>query len=86
MDDPYTKLAAGHGSAGPFLRQRCCQTNLVEEFGACSEEMPETDVPRWLEKTAANAIDQGVSWFTWWEVTISTKVFNFIPSSITSGC
>ena len=38
----------------------------IEEFAACSEEMPEADVPRWLEATVLAAIDEGVSWFTWW--------------------
>jgi endo-1,4-beta-mannosidase len=66
MDDPYTKLAAAMAVLARSYGSDAAKPIWLEEFGACSEEMPETDVPRWLEKTAANAIDQGVSWFTWW--------------------
>jgi hypothetical protein len=51
----------------------------IEEFGACGEEMSEADVPHWLEKSVTNAIDQGVSWFTWWASHDVDKRFEFHP-------
>ena len=51
----------------------------IEEFGACSEEMPEADVPRWLEKTLISGIEQGVSWFTWWASHDVDQRFQFHP-------
>jgi hypothetical protein len=79
LEDPYTRLAAGMAALARSYGDEPNQPIWVEEFGACSEEMPEAEVPRWLEITVANAIDQGVSWFTWWASHDVDERFQFHP-------
>jgi hypothetical protein len=66
LDDPYTRLAAGMAALVRSYGQSPQKPIWIEEFGVCSEEMPEADIPRWLEKAVISALEQGVSWFTWW--------------------
>lgn len=66
LETPYTRLAAGVAALARSYAKDPRKPMWLEEFGACSEEMPEADVPRWLELTVTQAIEQGVSWFTWW--------------------
>jgi endo-1,4-beta-mannosidase len=66
LDAPYVKLSAGMAALARSLGNDPAKPMWVEEFGACSVEMPEADVPRWLEASVLAAIDGGVSWFTWW--------------------
>jgi hypothetical protein len=66
LDPPYIKLAAGMTALARSLGNDPQKPVWIEEFGACSVEMPEDDVPRWLEATVLAAMDEGASWFTWW--------------------
>ena len=64
LDAPYTRLAAALAALARSYGNDAKKPIWLEEFGACHEEMPEADVPRWLEKSVTAAIDEGVSWFT----------------------
>lgn len=79
LDAPYTRLGAGMAALARAYAKDANKPVWLQEFGACSEEMPEADVPRWLDLTVTAAIDQGVSWFTWWASHDVDKKFDFHP-------
>jgi endo-1,4-beta-mannosidase len=79
LDDPYTRLMAGMAALVRSHGQSPQKPIWVEEFGVCSEEMPEADIPRWLEKALTSALEQGVSWFTWWASHDVDRRFQFHP-------
>ena len=52
----------------------------LEEFGACNAEMKEAEVVPWMERAMPLALNEGVSWFTWWashDVTTKLKFNKF---------
>ena len=79
LDVPYTRLAAAMAALARTYGKAPQKPVWLQEFGACSQEMPEADIPRWLETTIAAAIDQGVSWFTWWASHDVDKSLQFNP-------
>lgn len=79
LDDPYTRLAAGMAALARSFGNAPQKPIWVEEFGVCAEEMPEADIPIWLEKTVTAALGQGVSWFTWWASHDVDRRFQFHP-------
>ena len=79
LDVPYTRLAAGMTALARSYGKDPRKPIWLQEFGACSEEMPEADVPRWMEMTVTGAIEQGVSWFTWWASHDVDKRFELNP-------
>lgn len=85
LEAPYTKLAASMAALARSLGGDAQKPIWIEEFGACSEEMPEADVPRWLEATVLAAINQGVSWFTWWASHDVDRRFKFNPFEYSLG-
>jgi endo-1,4-beta-mannosidase len=85
LDDPYTNLSAAMTALARSYGEDPAKPIWLEEFGACSEEMPEADVPIWLEKSMTKAIDQGVSWFTWWASHDIDRRFQFHPFEYTLG-
>lgn len=82
---PYTALAAGMTALARTYGIDPAKPVWIEEFGACSEEMPEKDVPRWLELSLESALQQGVSWFTWWASHDIDRRFKFHPFEYTLG-
>jgi hypothetical protein len=81
LGKPYTALTAGMTALARSYGNDPQKPIWIEEFGACSEEMPEKDVPRWLELSFENALSQGVSWFTWWASHDIDRRFLFLPSN-----
>ena len=79
LDDPYTRLMAGMAALVRSYGQSPQKPIWVEEFGVCSEEMSETDIPHWLEKSVTSALEQGISWFTWWSSHDVDRRFQFHP-------
>lgn len=79
LEASYTRLGAGMATLARSYGNDPGKPIWMEEFGACSEEMPEADVPRWLEKTVLGGIQQGVSWFTWWASHDVDERFQFHP-------
>ncbi|HEY5913858.1 MAG TPA: hypothetical protein VJA21_24990 [Verrucomicrobiae bacterium] len=79
LDPPYTRVAAGMAVLARAYGQAADKPVWLQEFGACSEEMPEADVPKWLELAVGAAIGQGVSWFTWWASHDVDRRFEFHP-------
>jgi len=85
LGKPYTALSAGMTALARSYGNDPQKPIWIEEFGACSEEMPEKDVPRWLELSFENALSQGVSWFTWWASHDIDRRFLFHPFEYTLG-
>jgi endo-1,4-beta-mannosidase len=85
LGKPYTALTAGMTALARSYGNDPQKPIWIEEFGACSEEMPEKDVPRWLELSFENALSQGVSWFTWWASHDIDRRFLFHPFEYTLG-
>ena len=79
LDPPYTQLGAAMAALARSLGGDARKPMWLEEFGACSEEMPEADLPRWLEITTTQAIQNGVSWFTWWASHDVSREYEFHP-------
>ena len=79
LDPPYTRLGAGMAALARSIGKDPKKPMWMQEFGACSEEMPEGDVPRWLELAVTAAIGGGVSWFTWWASHDVDRRFDFHP-------
>ncbi len=66
-----------HGGLGPLLSQVTGKTSLGRRIRGVSEEKPEHDIPRWLEKAVTSAMEQGVSWLTWWSSHNVDQCFQF---------
>ena len=79
LDKPYTHLGAGMAALARSFGGAPDKPMWMQEFGACSEEMKEADIPRWLEITTAQAIQNGVSWFTWWSSHDVSREYEFHP-------
>ena len=51
----------------------------LQEFGVCNVEMPEADVPKWMELAVTSSVAEGISWFTWWASHDIDQRFEFHP-------
>jgi hypothetical protein len=79
LDRPYTDLAAAMAALARSLGGAPTRPMWIQEFGACAEEMPERDIPKWLELTTQRAVGNGVSWFTWWASHDVSREYEFHP-------
>jgi hypothetical protein len=79
LDAPYTRVGAGMAVLARSYGKSPQKPMWLQEFGACAEEMPEADVPKWLELAVSAAIGEGVSWFTWWASHDVDRRFEFHP-------
>ena len=79
LDTPYTRLPAAMAALARSYGQAPRKPMWLEEFGACHAEMPEADVPRWLELAITAGLAQGISWFTWWASHDVDQRFDFNP-------
>ncbi len=85
MDPPSVKLLAAMAAlirsyAGTQQRHVC-----AGEFNTCIEALPEKGQAEWLDKSVAAAIEQGVSWFTYWDSHDVDRKFQFNPLEYTLG-
>ncbi len=85
LDKPYTQLPAAMAALVRSYAGDPRKPIWVEEFGACKAEMPESDVPRWMESAVHGAIAAGVSWFTWWGSHDVHRRFEFNEFEYTLG-
>jgi hypothetical protein len=79
LDDPYTRLSAGMAALARGLGQAPRKPIWIQEFGVCALEMPQADLSTWLETSVSHAIDNGVSWFTWWASHDISRNYDFQP-------
>ena len=85
LDKPYTHLPGAMAALARTYGRAPRKPIWLEEFGACNAEMPEADVPRWLEIAVTDGVAQGISWFTWWASHDVDKRFDFNPFEYSLG-
>jgi hypothetical protein len=79
LDKPYTHMAGAMAQLVRSFGGRAGQPVWVQEFGACALEMPERDLPRYLEATVEAALEKGVGWLTWWSSHDVSRDYDFHP-------
>lgn len=77
LDRPYTQLPAAMAALARSHGGAAGKPIWLEEFGACMAEMPEADVPRWMEAAITGGVAQGISYFTWWASHDVNQRFDF---------
>ena len=55
------------------------------EFNTCIQALPEKGQADWLEKAVTAAIEQGVSWFSYWDTHDVNRKFAFNPLEYSLG-
>jgi hypothetical protein len=66
MEKPSTHLMPAMAALARSYGRAPKKPIWIQEFGIFKQELPVTDMPRWLETAVPAAIEGGVSWFTWW--------------------
>ena len=66
LEPPCVNLAAGMAALSRSWGGVPDKPVWVQEFGASDEWVPRKDIPEFMEKTVEAAVNEGVSWFTWW--------------------
>jgi hypothetical protein len=66
LDAPCVKLIAGMAALVRAFANDPAKPVWVQEFGISPEWIDRKLIPRFVEETIRAAIDEGVSWFTWW--------------------
>lgn len=85
MDPPSTKLMAAMAA---LIRSYAGTQNKPVwsgEFNTCIQSLSELQQARWLEKAVLQAIDEGVSWFSYWDTHDVDRRFEFNPLEYTLG-
>jgi len=77
MDPPSVKLLAGMAALIRSYAGSNEKPVFAGEFNTCIEELPEKGQAAWLEKAVHAAIEQGVSWFSYWDSHDVDRKFEF---------
>jgi len=85
MDPPSVKLLAAMAT---LIRSYAGTQNKpvwAGEFNTCIKELPDGQQATWLDQAVGAAIEQGVSWFTYWDSHDVNRKFDFNPLEYTLG-
>ena len=85
MDPPSVKLLAGMAALIRAYAGTAQKPVFAGEFNTCIEALPEKGQAEWLDKAVHAAIDEGVSWFTYWDSHDVDRKFEFNPLEYTLG-
>ena len=85
MDPPSVKLLAAMAALIRSYAGTQQKPVWAGEFNTCIEALPEKGQAEWLEKAVTAAIEQGVSWFTYWDSHDVDRKFEFNPLEYTLG-
>lgn len=85
MDPPSVKLLAGMAALIRSYAGSQQKPVFAGEFNTCILDLPEKGQAAWLEKAVTAAIEQGVSWFTYWDTHDVDRKFQFDPVEYTLG-
>ena len=85
MDPPSVKLLAGMAALIRAYAGTSQKPVWAGEFNTCIKELPEKGQAEWLEKAVLAAIDEGVSWFSYWDSHDVDRKFNFNPLEYSLG-
>jgi endo-1,4-beta-mannosidase len=85
MDRPSVKLLAGMAALIRAYAGSQKKPVWAGEFNTCIKELPEKGQAEWLEKSVSAAIDEGVSWFSYWDSHDVARKFEFNPLEYSLG-
>ncbi|MGB6726545.1 MAG: hypothetical protein WBE74_11620, partial [Terracidiphilus sp.] len=85
MDPPSVKLLAAMAALIRSYAGNRQKPVWAGEFNTCIEELPEKGQAEWLEKAVLAAIEQGVSWFSYWDSHDVDLKFEFNPLEYSLG-
>jgi endo-1,4-beta-mannosidase len=85
MDPPSVKLLAAMAALIRTFAGTQQKPVWAGEFNTCIKELPEKDQAEWLEKAVPAAIEQGVSWFSYWDSHDVDRKFDFNPLEYSLG-
>jgi hypothetical protein len=85
MDPPSVKLLAAMAALIRAYAGTQQKPVWAGEFNTCVEALPEKGQAEWLEEAVTAAIDQGVSWFSYWDSHDVDRKFEFNPLEYTLG-
>lgn len=85
MDPPSVKLLAAMAALIRSYAGTQRKPVWVGEFNTCIEALPEKGQAEWLEKAVTAAVDEGVSWFSYWDSHDVDRKFQFNPLEYTLG-
>jgi len=85
MDPPSVRLLAGMAALIRSFAGTQQKPVWAGEFNTCIEELPEKSQAEWLEKAVLAAIEEGVSWFSYWDSHDVDRKFAFNPLEYSLG-
>ena len=85
MDPPSVKLLAAMATLIRSYAGTQHKPVWAGEFNTCIKELTDEQQAEWLEKAVHAAIEQGVSWFTYWDSHDVDRNFDFNPLEYTLG-
>jgi endo-1,4-beta-mannosidase len=85
MDPPSVKLLAAMAALIRAYAGTQEKPVWVGEFNTCIKELPEKGQAEWLDKAVLAGIEQGVSWFTYWDSHDVDRKFEFNPLEYSLG-
>ena len=85
MDPPSVKLLAGMAVLIRSYAGTQQKPVWAGEFNTCIKELTDRQQAEWLEKAVLAAIEQGVSWFSYWDTHDVDRKFAFNPLEYTLG-
>jgi endo-1,4-beta-mannosidase len=85
MDPPSVRLMAGMAALIRSFAGSQEKPVWAGEFNTCIEELPEKGQAEWLDKAVHAAIEQGVSWFSYWDSHDVDRKFAFNPLEYSLG-
>jgi endo-1,4-beta-mannosidase len=85
MDPPSVKLLAAMAVLIRSYAGTQQRPVWAGEFNTCIKELTDEQQAEWLDKAVQAAIEQGVSWFTYWDSHDVDRKFDFNPLEYTLG-
>jgi len=85
MDPPSVRLLAAMAALIRSYAGTQQKPVWAGEFNTCIKELDEKQQAAWLEKAVLAAIDEGVSWFSYWDTHDVDRKFAFNPLEYSLG-
>lgn len=79
------KLGAGMAALARAYAQDSAKPIWIQEYGTCKQWMKEEEMPTFIEQATVAAIEEGVSWFTWWDSHDVDRKLSFDPMEYELG-
>jgi len=85
MDPPSVKLLAAMATLIRSYAGSQQKPVFAGEFNTCIQALTDQQQAEWLDKSVHAAIEQGVSWFTYWDSHDVDRKYDFNPLEYTLG-